>query len=251
LTSAINYDQALRLLDECSIPYAVLDVGDGHRLVVLERGGHALGPFDGEGRSALWLNPAVWESGAAMRRFVADGQWNIGGERLWVAPEIRFTVRDRADFWGSYRLPPDMDPGHYELDADAKAVRLCCESRLDLFNPQDGAAHIAIERSYRALANPLRHLAAKLGEGVTYSGFRHRVRLTLLHDSSPEAEVESWTLAQLIPSGVLVAPCTADVEYEDYYEPVDAEHFHSGCRARCVSLSLAVVATRSVCARLI
>lgn len=156
----VGLDEVLSILDRCALAYAVLDLDAGHRLVVVERGGHALGPFDAGGRPTLWLNPAAWRSAAAMADFVAAGNWNIGGERYWLAPEIRFTIRDRADYWGSYHLPAAMAPGSYRLAAAARSVRLDSEATLACFNPEGDVAVVGIKRLYRPLANPLRHLSA-------------------------------------------------------------------------------------------
>ena len=134
----LSIDHVLHILEACSIPHALLDLAGEYRLVIVERGGHALGPFDSDGRGVLWLNPTAWEFAHSMSRFVADGQWNIGGERLWLAPEIRFTIRDRADIWGSYFLPSDMDPGRYQLEAAGNMASLNAEAALSYYNPADG-----------------------------------------------------------------------------------------------------------------
>ena len=235
----LTVDHVLRVLEACSIPHTLLDLAEGYRLVIVERGGHALGPFDANGRSVLWLNPTAWESAHSMSRFVGDGQWNIGGERLWLAPEIRFTIRDRADIWGTYVLPSDMDPGRYQLEAAGKTASLTAEAALRYYNPADGDLHVRIERHYRASPNPLRHLQqfAELSDGVVYTGFTHNATLTLLTGSDESALVESWTLTQLVPDGTVVVPCAAGVEYEDYYEPIDGEHLRVTPQAALLALT--------------
>ena len=202
----------------------MLDLADGYRLVVVQHGGHALGPFDAGGRSVLWLNPVAWESERAYARFVEEGQWNVGGERLWLAPEIRFTVRDRADFWGTYVLPPAMDPGDYRLNQTGVAVSLSGEAALPRFNPTDGEIHLRVRRRYRPVTNPLRHLRAfaELGEGITFAGYSHDVAIDI--QSPADVSVEAWTLAQILPFGTLIVPTTPGVEFEDYYEPIDDRH---------------------------
>jgi len=226
MTAFVRLDHVRHVLDQCGLRHAQLALADGYRLVIVERGGHALGPFDADGRSVLWLNPAAWESAEAMTRFVAAGQWNIGGERFWLAPEIRFTIRDRADYWGSYALPPEMAPGSYRLQDAPASVTLAAEAALRYYNPPGDHVGVRIERRYRSLPNPLRHLGgfAELGDGVAYAGFSHAVALTLLPGSSDGAMLEAWTLAQLVPNGTIVVPATEGLEYEDYYEKVDAGH---------------------------
>ncbi len=221
----INIDQVLRALNAGGVAYRVLDLSDGYRLVIVGRGGHALGPFDATGKSVLWLNPAAWESEQAYSRFVAEGQWNVGGERLWLAPEIRFTVRDRSDFWGTYVLPPDMDPGNYQPEATGQTVLLVGEATLPRFNPAEGDLRLHIKRSYRPAPNPLRHLKtfATLSDGIAYAGYSHDVAIDV-RSPAGEVAVEAWTLAQVIPDGTLIVPATPGVEFEDYYEPIDDQH---------------------------
>jgi len=221
----ISIDQVLGALKAGGVAHGVLDLSDGYRLVIVGRGGHALGPFDATGQSVLWLNPAAWESEQAYARFVAEGQWNVGGERLWLAPEIRFTVRDRSDFWGTYVLPTEMDPGNYRLEATGQTASLTGEATLPRFNPIEGEVRLHIKRTYRPAANPLRHLNAFAGlcDGVAYTGYSHDVAIDILATSG-EAVVEAWTLAQVIPDGTLIVPATPGVEFEDYYEPIDDQH---------------------------
>jgi hypothetical protein len=223
----INIDRVLRALEACDVAHGLLDLSDGYRLVVVGRGGHALGPFDASGASVLWLNPAAWESNQAYSQFVEEGQWNVGGERLWIAPEIRFTAQDRSDFWGKYILPADMDPGNYQLEANGQTVSLVGDAALPRFNPVEGDIRLHIERSYRPAPNPLRHLKtfAKLSDGVAYAGYSHDVTIDV-RSPADEAAVEAWTLAQLVPDGTLIIPATPGVEFEDYYEyePIDDKH---------------------------
>jgi hypothetical protein len=205
--------------------YGLLELSEGYQLLVVERGGHALGPFDPTGRSVLWLNSAAWESEQAYARFVQEGQWNVGGERLWIAPEIRFTAQDRSSFWGTYVLPPAMDPGNYRLEATDPAVLLSGEAALPRFNPGDSEVRLQIKRRYRPVANPLRHLKtfAELSDGVVYTGFSHDVAI-VVQSPADGAAVEAWTLAQIIPEGTLIVPAAPGVEFEDYYEPIDDQH---------------------------
>lgn len=223
----INIDQVLRALRARGVAYGLLDLSDGYRLVVVGHGGHALGPFNASGASVLWLNPAAWASERTYSQFVEEGQWNVGGERLWLAPEIRFTVGDRSDFWGAYVVPPDMDPGNYQLEAAGLTVSLVGEAALPRFNPVEGDIRLHIKRSYRPAPNPLRHLKtfAQLSDGVAYAGYFHDVTIDM-RSPSGEAAVEAWTLAQLVPDGTLIVPATPGVEFEDYYEyePIDDKH---------------------------
>lgn len=234
----IRFDDTVRLLAANRIAFAHLPVGDGSSILVTERWGRILGPFDRAGRPFLWLNPAVWSNPEAFARSVEEGAWNVGGERFWIAPEIRLNIKDRADFWGSYELPAAMDPGSWALTAEsglganvrgetpsaAGCVHLAMEARMPLYNPRTGELHCRVERTIVPSPNPLRNLRsfATLMEEVEYAGYLHRVRLSVLPGSDASARAEAWTLCQLVPAGEIMLPCAGEVEYEDYYEKADA-----------------------------
>lgn len=210
-------------MNEHGLRYAVLDLGSGWRLIVTERWGRCLGPFDGDGRSFMWLNENVWSSKELFSKALSEESWNVGGERFWLAPEIRLNIKNRADFWGSYELPKKMDPGSWALKSSSRLAELSMDATLELYNPRAGSVSYCVERSISVAANPLRHLRAfeALMSGVDYSGYIHRSRLSLLPSSDVTAELEAWTLTQLVPSGRIIVPCAEGVEYEDYYEKAD------------------------------
>ena len=101
-------DQVERRLRERGIGFESLAAGGGATLLVTERWGRAL-LFFPDGSPVFWLNEA-WGDRDAFEQLVVSDSWNVGGERVWVAPEIQFHIRDRSDFWASYHLPPAVDP---------------------------------------------------------------------------------------------------------------------------------------------
>jgi hypothetical protein len=111
-----------RRLDKNKLAYGELDLQSGVKLLVLERGGRVFGPFlTPESNTLLWVSSALADS-EALTQFIVDNQWNAGGERIWVAPEIQFNVSDRKDFWGTISIPVQMDPGDWRLDEQLDGV---------------------------------------------------------------------------------------------------------------------------------
>jgi len=220
---AVGLETVFARLKEHGLPYAVLDIGTNQQLIITERWGRCLGPFDATGRSFMWLNPEVWSSKDLFASVLLTGNWNVGGERFWLAPEIRLNIKDRNDFWGSYELPAAMDPGSWKLRMGGQLAQLSMEAKLALYNPRGGTVSYRAERSISPAANPLRSLRAfdELMTGVEYSGYIHKTRLVLLPGSDPDARLEAWTLSQLVPSGTIIVPCAQGVEHEDYYEKAD------------------------------
>jgi hypothetical protein len=215
--------QCTAALDAAAVRYGLLELENGLAAVVTEYGGRILGPFAGpDAPSLLWINPVLGDP-AGLAALVADRGWNLGGDRIWIGPEIQYTVRDRADFWNSYALPPQMDPGNYALTPlMGGGWRLAQSVSLEARNLARGPKTLHLERTIRPADDPLRHLAAyeMLVEGVVYGGFEQHVTLT---DAEPNAILsETWNLAQLNGGGRLYIPAAPSVEVTDYFEPVGA-----------------------------
>ncbi len=219
-------------LKENGLVYSLIGMGSGGRLLVIERGGRIL-PFvrgeDGNLLCALWTNPAFGNSQSfvtALRR----GEWNLGGERLWIAPEMQYSIRDRKRLVESYKLPHSMDPGSYALSEEAgasgKSTVLRASFELEAHNLAAGTKLLETERRMRSAPNPFRELSSFEGlmQGLSYSGYEHAVTLTDL-GSKPghpsEASSETWTIMQLRQGGNLSLPLYSTPEYAWYYEPTD------------------------------
>lgn len=220
----ITLDQCTAALDANGIRYGVFALQAGAQALISEYAGHVLGPFIGPGgESILWTNPAL--AGAdALGKFVAARDWNIGGDRIWIAPEIQYNCTDRTDFWGTLDLPKQMDPGSYTLSQADGGWTLAQEVTLQAHNLNTGSKTLHVTRAFRAAPDPLRRLNAyeELVDGVAYAGYEQLVTLT---DTEPNDILsESWSLAQVNPGGVLWIPATARAEVTDYYEPIDEEH---------------------------
>lgn len=72
-----------------------------------EFGGRLLGLFpSSEQPNTLWVPEDIDSR-------LSSKDWLLGGERLWVAPQRNYFFTDPHNFDG-FRVPPDLDPGHYE-----------------------------------------------------------------------------------------------------------------------------------------
>ncbi|MEA3334344.1 MAG: DUF6786 family protein [Chloroflexota bacterium] len=221
----ITQSQVLQRLQEHGLQHTVVELDGGARIVVMQRGGRILGPFlPGDGGSILWLND-VWADSDAFSAYLAGNEWNLGGERVWIAPEIQFSVRDRYDFWNTVQCPPAVDPGNYSLDqASAGEVTLCQRMVLEAYNIASGSKELYLKRHIRPAANPLRALSQfkELMDGVGYAGYEHAVELS--ETTSDDIVSEGWSLLQLHAGGILIIPASPKVEYSDYFDPIDSDH---------------------------
>jgi len=207
------------------------------RVLVSEHGGRIFGPFFDD-VSLNWVSP-LFDDEERFRTQIDEGAWNLGGDRLWLAPELRYNVRDRARFLESYHLQPAVDPGSYCLEESApERCRLFQVMRLEAYDdPALGPKSLRLERLVQPAGDPLRDVERyeTFRERVSFCGYEQIVTLT---DIAPDGrESQAWSITQVPPGGVILVPVVPGAEYEDHLEPVDERHLeihsnHIRVRAR-------------------
>ncbi len=214
MTTTISYSAMTAALDATGQQYVTLDLGPA-RILVMQRGGRVFGPFFADAPGLFWANAALNDA-TALQTFLDNDDWNLGGERLWIAPEIQFTIRDRRDFWGSYHLPDAMDPGDYTLTATGETITLSTTITLDAYNINSGQGTFAVEIALRPIADPLRAVVDQetLLHGVRYAGFSRDVVLRSMADTRIVGG--SWVLVQLNPGGTIIIPANAKAQATSY-----------------------------------
>ncbi len=218
MNNNITLTQLCAALDACGEAYGVLALQNGAQAVVTRRGGRIFGPFlSADAPSLNWISAAL-SSGDGLRALIESGAWNLGGERLWIAPEFAYNIGDRFAFDASYNLPAAIDPASYALEAAGDGWALVADMTLPAQGlPSGGEKRITAARTVRPAADPLRALSRydELTAGVAFAGYEHTVTLTERDDSPLPAE--TWVLIQLNPGGQLVIPVTPAVEVLDYF----------------------------------
>jgi hypothetical protein len=222
MNSKITYHQILARLEENNLSYGELTLQNDVSIIISRRGGRIFGPFlSRESESIFWTNEAFAQTGR-FKEFLSSGSWNIGGDRIWIAPEIQYHVPDRSDFWGSVFWPEQVDPGRYLLDQPEPGQWcLTQDMTLQAYNLASGQKELYLERLIRQVDDPLRNVGdyPDLVNGVLFAGYEQVV--TLSEPRRDDIVSEAWSLTQLNPGGMLVIPASPRVEYTDYYEPVD------------------------------
>ncbi len=224
------------ILREAGEHYHILALTDTASALVTQRGGRILGIFPTPaGDNLLWTNSAAFDSLTTFQEFVAAGYWNLGGERIWIAPEIQYNVRDRRDFWGTLHVPPQMDPGVYRLnqhdseDGREAYLRLSAEIVLTAYALATGEQSLSIERIITPVPNPLNAFSQVESwmQDVVYCGYKQQVMLDGEHTT---AFSEAWNLVQVKAGGELIIPCAPIVEASDYFGsvPEEARQIHGG-----------------------
>ena len=159
MNQPIPYQTILSRLEENHLAYEVLQTPSGLSFLLLERGGRILGPFIHENQAGLfWVNQA-FASVESFSSFLRRGEWNLGGERLWIAPELQYNISNRYDFDGSYSLPKQMDPGSYRLTNEGEqhflfSMSLILEARILAI----GKKNLQVQCDVQLCADPLRKI---------------------------------------------------------------------------------------------
>ena len=154
MNNHITFSQVCRMLDAQKMAYEVLALGNDWKAIITQYSGRLLGPFKGEnGESVLWVNAALNDE-AAFRDFVRERRLHLGGERLWVNPELKFYCQAPELFDATYTVQPEIDPGNYALERQGDNVFLRQETTLKDLN-EDGEQRFSISRRYFAAPDPL------------------------------------------------------------------------------------------------
>lgn len=217
-------EQVIKTLAYCGIPYEILDIGAGSRIIVSQHGGHVYGPFSEAFPDGLfWMPESVRNPETFLQEFVLPRKWNTGGDRVWIAPEIQFNITDRSRFRETLNQPAAMDPGYYSMLRKGDHIHLHQMLKLPSFNTVTGEICFDFRRIISKAENPLRKLPEYPAcmEGVSYCGYEQV--LDLQTDSAQDIFAESWDLLQIRPKGTLYIPMYRSMRGTDHYEPA-GEH---------------------------
>lgn len=227
MNNGITLSQVKRRFEENNITYEVIPLQNNFKIVISQYGGRIFGPFLGEdGESILWINKC-FDQEKDFKEFVESGNWNLGGDRIWLAPELQYNVKDRNRFFESYALPEQIDPGNYELEKlKSEECVLRQDMRLTVNECVSCEKELYIERKISQVKDPLYKLDKykEMMKGVLFAGFEHEISLN--EKCSDDIMSETWNLTQVNPGGEILILCTPAVEYTDYYEPID-KHFQT------------------------
>lgn len=199
--------------------YSRLEIGGGSSILVTEHGGHIFGPFSEEYPEGLFWSPKELCDKESFGRLIRDRVWNIGGDRVWIAPEIQFNIGDRNHYRETLDTPKTIDPGSYIMEKGEDSIRLAMALDLQSHNTVEGQIHLCISRMIHRAENPLRKLPDydSIMETLVYSGYEEVIDLEAA--SEEQIYAETWNLLQIRPEGTLFIPMYSPVRGTDHYEP--------------------------------
>ena len=210
-----------------NMKYHVLELNGQWKVIITQYGGRLLGPFCGnEGESLLWMNSS-WRHKTAFQRFIVNQDWNLGGERLWINPELRFFVESPDKFSETYTVQPALDPGNYRTSQAECGIML--EQNISLLDLNINANHeIIAKRSYHPADNPLKYVRNLRDIAVDYCGYIQKIELTC--NDFGEITIEPWTITQVNPGGHFIIPYFGDFDCVNFYgnNPKGIQFIHEG-----------------------
>jgi hypothetical protein len=229
MNNKITQRQITSRLEEHGFEYSILELQNGVSIVVSKYGGRIFGPFLPPavvpgGESLFWTNNAFAQADS-FQDFLESGDWNLGGERIWIAPEIQYNVHDRTDYWNTYNLPGQVDPGRYSMDQVRSGQwQLAQDMTLEAYNLGSGTKELHLGRLIHQVADPLRYLNnyQELMDGVIFAGYEQV--LSISESKRDDLKTEVWNLLQLNAGGLLFIPATRRLSYTDHYKPIDDSH---------------------------
>lgn len=212
----IDFKTVISRLDENQMLYTVVDLGNNANIIITQYGGRILGPFLNGGPSLTWINPCL-NSKDSFESFCKQKEWNLGGDRIWLAPENQYNVPDENDFWGSYTVPAKMDPGNYTLTENQYGQSVLSQDMtLEVFRQTAKEKELNIERMIKPVGNPLGSLDDSC---PAFFGYEHQIMLS--EKANDGVKSEAWNQLQFSPVGTLYIPTTASAKYTEYYDSIE------------------------------
>ena len=220
MNNHIRFEDVVKRFEEQKMPYEVLELGNDWRLVVTKYGAKVLGPFKGNEESLSWINQ-VFADKEAFGNFTEEKEWNLGGDRFWIAPEHPLFVKKRQEFFDSYCVQAALDPGDYTLSKQEDVVRTEQDVDMEVYESDIDRIQFHVARQVSALENPLVGFWQTKEIEVDFCGYEQEVTLEGINGLG-ELNLEPWNLLQVNPGGKIIVPFFGEFDFVNYYEPVRA-----------------------------
>ena len=155
------------------------------------------------GHQALW-RPAAF-----------DGGWNIGGERLWIGPEVDwFWQRVGKPDFSLYQVPTDLNPDRWTVTRqDADSCRSEIEVSLQCAH-RDARVLLGISRTFELI--PASCIESRGG-----LAFQISTSLEIL-DGTAGQPVDLWSILQVPFGGRMIVPTVGSPVARDHFDPCPA-----------------------------
>jgi len=201
----------LKQLQDAVEPHTAVETaacGSSGAILATEQGARLLGLFpDKDLPNVLWVHEEVGKQ-------YGEGNWLVGGERLWIAPERTFYYENPRDFEG-FHVPADIDPGNYTASSG-----MIYESAYSLFDLDTNKVYddTRARRRFAVIADPF-------ATGLPCAAVRIEDSIAVQSTALPFC---AWTLAMVYTCGTaapgtVLFPIRAGGRLLSYFSPIPGE----------------------------
>lgn len=217
--------QLIQSLNQLGMTYQILEADGGGHMIVLERGGRVIGVYNEEhSENAFWVHPQLSSTELAYGQYVSGIDWNIGGDRTWISPEVEFNVADTSSFWESYRVQPSLDPGHYKFENNKEQGCLTLQQNfvVDAYRAHKQLT-LDLKKRICLIPDPLKSIE-KFHPAISYAylGYSMECTLSILNDEP--VSLSLWNLVQLPAGGEIVISTRGKALVHDFFKPTGPSH---------------------------
>jgi hypothetical protein len=194
--------------------------GPAGALLVTVHGARVLGVFlDGSPDNLVWVNDPALRDAEHARRFVGAGEWNLGGDRCWIAPELELFFRNPAKpSHEDWAVPAAIDPGRYSVLHEAQ-TGVVLQMHGDMTDPATRSPfRFQLTRAICLCPPPVET------DGLGYIGYELSSELRVLTPDHPATCYGLWEIMQVPPGGTVFIPTRRPPELVDYFQTGVAAH---------------------------
>jgi len=182
-------------------------------MVILPQGGRVLGLYPDRLTNVFWTAPEISDPARSSGYFAGSDWVNLGGERLWISPEldVNFTSVEKGN--ERFAVPRAMDPGAYQIVSrteggailEALISLVFCRSRKQVSVRVRREIHVA---SMPPWAPP---------PEVSVSGYVSDVSLTAESVLTRRTRPATWALVQVAAGGRILIPLKDNVPPRTFF----------------------------------
>ena len=202
-------------------PVKIWTSTDGSKAVVLPYGGRVLELLAPNSiKNFFWTHP-IFDSLITADGFGQNEEWiNSGGDRTWLAPEVDLFFPNFPEL-DPYVVPPEIDPGDYQISDDGGIIRLVSRVSLRLVRTRR-RVDLFIDKHLAPALNPLQYVDSALSSELGYAGYTLRTRLAFANKEKKTGAVGLWNVLQLPHGGELLIPTLSKPPIQMFGKEIDA-----------------------------
>ncbi|MFC5404201.1 DUF6786 family protein [Cohnella soli] len=214
--------QLIDLLEGLKLRYDIITAAGSGKVVILERGARVIGLFtDEDSENALWVHHNLTDPHYASDHYVDGEDWNIGGDRTWLSPEIEYFIGDLDDLWNTYAVQRALDPGYYAFkDRHADTIALSQNTAIQAHR-SNKTIKFRMDKTFRSCEDPLLNVGIVDKDTLKYSftGYELKTELTLESPTEAIPPLSLWHLFQIPKGGEVIIPTYGTAEVDRFFGP--------------------------------